>query len=109
MGELKSARFTQGDSSTVRRLEDCATGRPSEIASHFAIGSSGPAITKLQEALKEIQRNNPALGIPEFQVNGTYDRDFANAILAYKTKRDIRNFADKFDNIVGIKTIKSLD
>jgi hypothetical protein len=109
MGELQSARFTQGEAAAVKRLEDCATGRPSEVASHFTVVQTNPAVTKLQEALKEVQQRNPGLGIPAFEVSGTYDQNFANAILAYKTKRDIRNFANKFDNIVGIKTIKSLD
>jgi hypothetical protein len=109
MGILKSPRFTQGDEETVAKLEDCANGRPSESASHFTIGKSGPAIIKLQEALKEVQRNKPGLGIPAFQVNGIYDKDFADAISNYKAKRDIRNFANKIDNIVGVKTIQSLD
>ncbi len=109
MGVLQSARFSQGDAATIKRLEDCATGQPSEVASHFTIGQTGTPVIQLQEALKSVQQSNPGLGIPAFVVNGVYDEAFANAILAYKTKRDIRNFANKFDNIVGIKTIRSLD
>lgn len=109
VGVLQSARFTQGDAATIKRLEDCATGQPSEVASHFTIGQTGTPVIQLQEALKSVQQSNPGLGIPAFVVNGVYDKAFADAILAYKTKRDIRNFANKFDNIVGIKTIRSLD
>lgn len=109
MGELHSARFTQGDGATIQKLEDCARGRPNEVLSHFTLGQSGPAVTKLQEALREVQQNNPSLGIPTFTVNGQYDGDFARAILIYKTKREIRNFSGRFDDIVGIKTIRILD
>jgi hypothetical protein len=109
MGVLKSARFLQGDSATVNRLEDCANGRPSEVASHFTLGAKGTPVIQLQEALKAVQQNNPGLAIPPFVVNGVYDQAFANAVLQYKKKRDIRNFANNFDNIVGIKTIRSLD
>jgi hypothetical protein len=87
VGVLQSARFSQGDAATIRRLEDCATGQPSEVASHFTIGQTGTPVIQLQEALKSVQQSNPGLGIPAFVVNGVYDEAFANAILAYKTKR----------------------
>ncbi len=109
MGILTSKLFTNADQATVTKLEDCATGQPNEAQSHFTIGQTGEHIKKVQEALKSVQEENPGLGIPEFSVNGVYDQEFANAIRVYKTKRDIRNFANQIDDIVGVKTIRSLD
>jgi hypothetical protein len=109
MGELVSKLFTEGDPATVKKLEDCATGRPNEMSSHFTIGQSGEHIRKVQQALKNVQDLEPELGIPQFEVNGVYDDAFARAIEIYKEKKDIRNYAKKIDNIVGIKTIRSLD
>jgi hypothetical protein len=109
MGVLTSTLFTDGDQVTVNKLEDCATGQPNEVQSHFSVGQRGEHIRRAQEALKSAQRADPSLGLPEFSVNAIYDQNFANAIFAYKTKRDIRNFANKIDEIVGIKTIRSLD
>ena len=109
MSELKSNLLTGGDPLTAQKLEDCATGQPNEAQSHFTIGQTGEHIKKVQEALKSVQEGNPGLGIPEFSVNGVYDQNFANAIRVYKTKREIRNFANKIDDIVGVKTIRSLD
>jgi len=109
MGVLISKLFTNADPPTVRKLEDCATGQPNEAQSHFTTGQTGEHIRRTQEALKSVQEENPSLGIPEFSVNGVYDQKFANAIRVYKTKRDIRNFANKIDDIVGVKTIRSLD
>lgn len=109
MGVLSSRLFTEGDQATLDRLENCATGRPNEVLSHFVQGQQGPHITKVQQALKSIQDNERSLGIPEFDVNGIYDKRFADAIAVYKAKRDLKNFANKIDNIVGIKTIRSLD
>ena len=109
MATLTSKLFTTGDPATVKRLEDCSNGKPSEVRSHFTIGQQGDHVTKVQEALKSVQEANPSLGIPEFSVNGVYDQKFADAIAAYKAKRNIKNFANKIDNVVGINTIRSLD
>jgi hypothetical protein len=111
MGELSSKLFTEGDPAAVRKLEDCATGRPSEVQSHFTQGhSSGEHIRKLQLALKNAKDNDDDLAdMPDFSVNGQYDKDFADAIEFYKGKRNILNYAGKVDRIVGIKTIKALD
>ena len=106
---MTSNLFTDGDQATVKKLDNCATGQPNEVQSHFAVGQTGEHIRRLQEALKSVQEGNPGLGIPEFSVNGVYDQKFADAIRVYKTKRDIRNFANKIDDIVGVKTIRSLD
>jgi hypothetical protein len=112
MGVLASRLFTEGDPATLRKLEDCAVGRPTEVASHFRqnhANAKGEHIVKVQQALKTIQQNEPNLDIPEFDVNGVYDAKFARAVAVYKQKRDIRNFANKIDDIIGIKTIQSLD
>lgn len=109
MAELTSTLFTQGDPAVVKKLEDCATGRPSEVASHFTTGQSGEHIRRVQQALKNVQDLEPQLGIPAFEVNGTYDQAFAKAVAHYKERRGILNYANKIDDIVGIKTIRSLD
>ncbi len=109
MGVLTSNLFTSGDASTVKKLEDCATGKPSEVQSHFTLNQTGDHITKVQEARKSVQEANPGIGIPAISVNGVYDQTFAEAIRVYRAKRDIRNFASKIDNVVGVNTIRSLD
>src|SRR5215813_2706384 len=109
MSILTSNLFTHGDSVTVDKLENCARGRPSEVQSHFTLNQSGEHIRRVQEALKSVQESNPGLGIPGFSVNGVYVKEIAKAIRVYKTKRDIKNFANKIDDIVGINTIRSLD
>jgi hypothetical protein len=111
MGVLSSKLFTEGDPAVVKKLEDCATGRPSEVQSHFAQNANkeGEHIRRVQQALKNAQDLDPTLGIPPFEVNGKYDPTFARAVAAYKTKRGIYNYAHKIDDIIGIKTIQSLD
>lgn len=112
MGVLKSKLFTEGNPAVIQKLENCATGRPNEVQSHFTrnhSNSRGEHIVKVQQALKNIQRTHPGFGIPDFDVNGVYDEKFAKAIYVYKQKRDIRNYAHKIDDIIGIKTIKTLD
>lgn len=109
MGELASKLFTEGDPAVVKKLEDCATGQPTEVASHFTLNQRGEHIRRVQQALKNVVELEPDLEIPEFTVNGEYDRAFANAIAAYKEKRQILNFAKKIDNIVGMQTIRRLD
>src|SRR5262245_40293796 len=84
MAVLSSKLFTDGDPAVVKKLEDCATGRPSEVASHFTLGQSGEHIRRVQEALRNVQDLEPDLGIPDFTVNGTYDNAFAQAIAVYK-------------------------
>lgn len=111
MGALASRLFTEGDAATVAKLENCATGRPTEMRSHFSKteNNKGEHILRVQQALKRVQENEPDLGIPGFQVNGIYDANFAKAIATYKAKRNILNYAKKIDDIIGIKTIRSLD
>jgi hypothetical protein len=111
MGVLKSQLFTTGDPFAVKKLEDCANGRPSEVASHFVEGlSSGEHIRRLKQALANVGSLDPKLaGMPKFTVDEDYDTNFANAIAFYKEKRGILNFANKIDRIVGIKTCRALD
>ncbi len=110
MATLSSKLFTEGDPAVVKKLEDCANGRPSEVQSHFKEGSpGGEHIRRLQEALNKAAAADPDLKLPPFSENGVYDKAFADAIEAYKAKRDIRNYANKIDRIVGKKTIQELD
>jgi hypothetical protein len=109
MGELTSTLFTQGDPAVVKKLEDCATGRPHEVLSHFKNGQRGEHIRRVQQALKNVRDLEPQLGIPPFEVTGSYDDAFAKAVAHYKDRRRILNHANKIDDIVGIKTIRSLD
>jgi hypothetical protein len=109
MSVLKSNLFTKADPDTVNRLENCATGQPNEVLSHFTLDQTGEHIQRVQQALQSVQQDNPGLGIPGFSVNGIYDGAFAEAIRVYKKKRHILNFDNKIDAIVGIHTIRSLD
>lgn len=114
MGELSSKLFTEGDADAVKKLDNCATGRPSEVQSHFTQGMSGEAVKKLQLALKNAKDNDPdppglLADMPAFSINSQYDKAFADAIEFYKTQKGILNYAGKIDRIVGIKTIHELD
>jgi len=111
VGVLVSKLFTDGDQAATAKLEGCATGQPSEVASHFSQGQNktGEHVRRTQQALQNIQKNEPSLGIPPFSVSGLYDSAFARAIAVYKDRRNIRNFANKIDDVVGIKTIRRLD
>src|SRR5262245_30373821 len=111
MGVLRSKLFTEGDESVVAKLEDCATGRPSEARSHFntTTNASGEHIRRVQEALKKIEAIDRKLKLSPFFVNGQYDPAFAKAISEYKATRNIRNFASKIDDVIGIKTLRKLD
>ena len=110
MGELSSKLFTTGDDKVVKQLDNCATGRPTEVQSHFTQGMKGEAIKRLQQALQNAKDTDPDLAdMPAFSINGEYDKPFADAIEFYKTERNILNYAGKVDRIVGIKTIHELD
>jgi len=110
MGVLSSKLFTgEGiDDSTRQRLEDCALGG-NETLTHIAHGQRGEHVKRVQEALYRIRESDPSLGIPSFSVNGVYDPAFAHAVHVYKQRRNILNYRGRVDDIVGIKTIRSLD
>ncbi len=114
MGEpLTSKLFTGADvdDATKKKLQDRADSRPSEVASHFSTTAnrSGSHIRLLQEALKRAQARDPSLKLPPFAVDGVYSKDFADAVFAYKQQKNSVKYAGSVDNIVGIKTIHSLD
>lgn len=111
MGVLKSKLFVATDPATADKLESCATGKPNEWSSHFAVNANtkGEHVRLVQKALKQVQAQEPGLGIPEFKIDGNYSPQFAKAVKVYKDKRGIKNYAGKIDDIVGIKTLRSLD
>lgn len=114
MGEPLTSKLFTGpdvDEATKKKLQDCADGRPSEIVSHFSTSAnrSGEHIRLVQEALKRAEARDPSLKLPSFAVDGFYSKEFADAVFEYKKQKNILNYAHKVDNIVGIKTIHSLD
>jgi len=109
MSTLNSQFFTQTEPAVFQLLENCANGVPSEVASHFALGQSGENIRVLQQALSMISERMPTLDVMPVTVTGVYDAAFASAVAHYKRSRSILNYAGAIDNIVGRKTIASLD
>src|ERR1700704_4180726 len=105
MGELSSKLFTEGDADAVKKLDNCATGRPTEVQSHFTHGMKGEAIKKLQLALKNAKDMDPdppglLADMPVFSINSEYDKDVADAIEYYKKQKNILNYAGRIDRIV---------
>ena len=93
---LRSEHFTKPKNT---RLEGCLV----DDAQHVAPGSTGEHIRLIQIALAKL--------LPIFLVaDGKYGPNTAAAVLKYKTERAILRVGQLFpDNIVGKKTIKSLD
>jgi len=75
---------------------------------HITPGSRGPHVNKIQTALFTLDHYVIAQGEVQSQ---TYGPSTANGVLAYKRKRGIINraYQAQADNIVGKKTIASLD
>jgi hypothetical protein len=98
-GLLKSNLFA-GDA----RLERCATSNPD----HVTRGAVGSHVRKIQSALVAV--GDAAIDQAELDA-GRYGPSTAQAVLAYKTERDIvnRSYETAADDIVGIMTIKALD
>lgn len=92
---LRSGLF-KGDA----KLESAAVSD----AAHITSGSSGEHVRKIQIALNTL--DDARLGL-----SGIYDRQTADAVLNYKTKRNIVNltYQKSADNIVGKMTITALD
>ena len=92
---LKSRLF-RGDP----RLEGAAKSN----SAHIPSGAGGEHVRKIQYAVARLD------GVPLAQ-DGIYGPETANAVLAYKKKRNIinRSYQSQADNIVGILTIHSLD
>lgn len=109
MSTLKSRLFIVTDAATNGKLEACATGIPNEHSTHFTLNSRGEHIRLVQVALDRVKKREPGLKIPDFKVDGNYSPEFARAVFEYKKARGIKNFLGKIDDIVGIKTIISLD
>jgi len=72
--------------------------------SHITPGSVGEHVRKIQLALIQLDG-------AQIEADGNYGPKTANAVLAYKQKRDIVNRSRQTvaDNIVGIMTMASLD
>lgn len=86
------------------RLAKCEISDPA----HVVPGDTGEHVRLIQIALKEID----GVEIEETEVKACrYGTSTANAVLAYKNKRNIVNraYQSKADNIVGKMTIASLD
>jgi hypothetical protein len=109
MSTLKSRLFIVTDTATNAKLEACATGIPNEHSTHFTLNSSGEHIRLVQVALSRVKNREPGLKIPDFKIDGNYSSDFARAVFRFKEAKGIKNFAGKIDDIVGRKTIISLD
>ncbi len=109
MPTLKSRLFVVTDTATNATLEACATGIPNEHSTHFTLNASGEHIRLVQVALSRVQKREPGLKIPAFNIDGIYSVPFAKAVARFKEARGIKNFAGKIDEIVGIKTIIALD
>lgn len=73
-------------------------------SAHITPGARGPHVEKIQTALN-------ILDSAGLEVDGRYGPATANAVLGYKTKRDIinRSYQTSADNIVGKMTIARLD
>jgi hypothetical protein len=96
---LQSKLF-QGDP----RLEACLI----QDSAHVMLGAVGDYVSKIQQALAVLDNSSIAPG--ELAAD-RYGPSTANAVLAYKTKRNIinRSYQTRADNIVGKMTIASLD
>ena len=83
----------------VPELEACAV----DDAAHLLSGSRGPHVGLVQRALIDLGEEI------ESGASGSYGPDTEAAVTAYKTERQILNFAGQIDPIVGKKTIATLD
>ena len=86
------------------RLERCAVSHPA----HVTPGSTGDFVSKIQEALVIL---DDAIFTGTDVSSQRYGDSTAEAVLAYKTARDIvnRSYQRTADNIVGIMTITRMD
>jgi hypothetical protein len=84
------------------RLEACAVSDPA----HVTPGTRGSFVGKIQLAL--IQCGNAVISPGEISTE-TYGPTTTAAVRRYKTQRNILNYMGQIDDIVGKKTIASLD
>ncbi|HXJ91227.1 MAG TPA: hypothetical protein VMS18_30750 [Candidatus Binatia bacterium] len=90
--------------STNQRLRDCEINDPA----HVTPGDQGEFVKLIQQALILIED----MFIEPAELNaGMYGPSTADAVLQYKTERNIVNraYQSQPDNIIGKMTIKSLD
>jgi hypothetical protein len=73
-------------------------------SAHITPGASGPHVAKIQKALNILDEAG-------LKADGVYGPATANAVLNYKTARDIvnRSYETKADDIVGRMTMAALD
>ncbi len=97
MGMLISKHFKTND-----KLQRCSVND----SDHIMPGSSGEAVKKIQEALTKLMKVN----FPIDEVGGLkYGTVTINTVIKFKTDRNILNYKNRIDNIVGQKTIRALD
>lgn len=96
---LQSKLF-RGDS----KLEAAAASH----AAHIVPGAVGEHVSKIQQALTEL---DGAIIAQNELTTRSYGASTGNAVLSYKKNRDIinRSYQTQADDIVGIMTIASLD
>ena len=95
-----TSRLFSGDT----RLEACLT----QDSAHLTPGTTGDFVGKVQAAIELIDGTR----IDDNELNSqTYGQSTADAVLAYKQKRQIinRSYQQTADNIVGKMTIERLD
>jgi hypothetical protein len=86
------------------KLEAAATSNPA----HIVPGAAGEHVAKIQQALIQLD----GAFIPDDELTAkSYGRSTADAVLAYKSRRDLinRSYQTHADNIVGIMTMGALD
>ena len=96
---LKSKLFN-GDP----KLEAASRSHPA----HIVPGAMGDHVAKIQQALARL--DNAAIDVGEREAK-RYGSSTANAVLAYKKRRDIinRSYQTQADNIIGIMTVAAMD
>jgi hypothetical protein len=87
-----------------QRLNACEV----QDSAHVQLGDAGDHVRRIQQALIRIDNAQIA---PSELTSATYGKSTADAVLKYKTHRNIINksYQTKADNIVGKMTIRSLD
>jgi hypothetical protein len=91
-------------SSQLFRGDPALEAAADDDAAHIVQGARGPHVVKIQTALNTLDDAG-------LDADGAYGPATANAVLRYKTKRNIvnRSYQTSADNIVGKMTIAALD
>jgi len=94
------SRLFRGDA----KLEAALVSHPA----HIVPGAAGDHVAKIQQALMEL--DGSSIDLPDL-AGKRYGTSTANAVLAYKRKRNIvnRSYQAQADNIVGVMTMATLD